>query len=226
VTVDEILRWLEQRGTRRNRDGMARFGIVAPRVFGVSMATMRPLVKRVGRDHRLALALWETGWLEARIMASFVDEPALVSPAQMDRWALDFDNWAVCDSVCLHLFDRTPYAWRKVYTWSRRRPEFVKRAAFATLAGLATHDKQSGDEPFVKALGLVSGAAHDDRNFVKKAVNWALRGIGKRNPTLYTQALRVAHALAGDRASRSARWIGTDAIRELSSSAVRSRMER
>jgi 3-methyladenine DNA glycosylase AlkD len=223
VLVGEILRWLERRGRRRNRDGMARFGIAAPKVFGVSMSTMRPLVRRLGRDHELAQALWETGWLEARILASFVDQPERVTAGQMDRWAAEFDNWAVCDSVCLHLFDRTPHAWRKVDLWSRRRPEFVKRAAFATLAGLAIHDRQARDQAFVKALALVRAAAGDNRNFVKKGVNWALRQIGKRNAVLNAHAVRVAHALATDRSSPSARWIGTDALRELTSVTVRSR---
>ena len=152
MQVTEILSWLERRGSRRNRDGMARYGITSTRAFGVSMATMRPLVKRLGRDHQLALDLWDTGWLEARVLASFVDEPTLVTRSQMDRWARDFDNWAVCDSVCIHLFDRTPHAWTKVRIWSRRREEFVRRAAFATLAGLAVHDKRADDRTFIAAL--------------------------------------------------------------------------
>lgn len=226
MTADAVLRWLRRRGSQHNRDGMARFGIVSPNVFGVSMETMRPLARQVGRDHALALALWETGWLEARILASFVDDPACVTASQMDRWASAFDNWAVCDSVCLHLFDRTRFAWRKVHVWARRRPEFVRRAAFATLAGLATHDKQAPDEAFIAALALIGRAARDERTYVKKGVNWALRGIGKRNRVLHAHALALARTLADDRQSRAARWIGGDAVRELSSSAVRSRMNR
>jgi len=221
--VAEVLRWLERRGTKKNRDGMARYAIVAPKVFGVSMATMKTLAKRLGRDHALALALWKTGWYEARILTSFVDEPQRVTPAQMDRWARDFDNWAVCDSLCFHLFDRTPHAWRKVHEWSARPEEFVRRAAFALLASMALHDKQAPDAPFVRALSLVERAAADERNFVKKAVNWALRGIGRRNVALNRRAITVARRLSvsppGPR-----RWVGKDALRELTSDAVQRRL--
>ncbi len=221
--VDQVLAWLKRRGTQRNRDGMARYGIRSARVFGVSMATMRPLVKRLGRDHDLALALWEAGWLEARVLASFVDEPARVTRAQMNRWCRDFDNWAVCDSVCIHLFDRTPHAFAKVAQWSRRRDEFVKRAAFALLAGLAVHDRQASDAMFEACLPLVERAATDDRNFVKKAVNWALRQVGKRNLALNASAVVVAQRLAAS-SSAPARWVGRDALRELTSEAVASRL--
>jgi 3-methyladenine DNA glycosylase AlkD len=145
----EVLRWLERRGTKRNRDGMARYAITSAKVFGVSMQTMRPLAKRLGRNHDLALELWDTGWLEARILASLVDEPARVTPRQMEQWVRGFDNWAVCDSVCFQLFDRTPYARKMIPIWAKRKPEFVKRAAFATLAGLAVHDKKADDRAFV-----------------------------------------------------------------------------
>ena len=130
-SVRDVLTFLERRGTKKNRDGMARYAITAPKAFGVSVATLQQLAKRLGRDHELALALWDTGWYEARMLAAFVDEPARVTSAQMDRWAKDFDNWAICDTHCFHLFDRTPHAWKKVRQWSRRREEFVKRAAFA-----------------------------------------------------------------------------------------------
>jgi 3-methyladenine DNA glycosylase AlkD len=223
--VDDILAWLQRRGTRRNRDGMARYGIRSAKTFGVSMATMRPLVKRLGRDHDLALALWDTGWLEARVLAAFVDEPLKVTPRQMETWAAGFDNWAVCDSVCLHLFDRTPHAWSKTRVWSRRRAEFVRRAAFATLAGLAVHDTRAPDARFLASLPLIAAAAGDDRNFVKKAVNWALRQIGKRNLALHQAAVELSARLTA-RPEPSARWIGRDARRELTSSAVRQRLAR
>jgi 3-methyladenine DNA glycosylase AlkD len=202
---------------------MARFGIRSEKAFGVSMATMRPLVKRLGRNHELALALWETGWLEARILAGFIDEPARVTSAQMDRWRQDFDNWAVCDSTCIHLFDRTPHAWRKVALWSRRRDEFGKRGAFALLAALAVHDKAAPDASFERALVLIEAAASDERNFVKKAVNWALRQIGKRNRPLNVAAISVARRLAAS-ADASPRWVGKDALRELTSLAVTGRL--
>jgi 3-methyladenine DNA glycosylase AlkD len=223
MEVSAVLTWLERRGSHRNRTGRARYGIVTPRVFGVTMATMRPLVKRLGRNHRLALALWDTGYLEARILASFVDEPERVSPAQMERWAADFDNWAVCDSVCIHLFDRTPHAWRQVPVWARRRPEFVKRAAFAMLAGLAVHDKRGADRKFLQTLPLIERAASDERTLVKKAVNWALRQIGKRNAALNAAAIVVAQRLA-ERDDRAARWIGADARRELTSASIVARV--
>jgi 3-methyladenine DNA glycosylase AlkD len=212
--VAELLSALERRGSKRDRDGMARYGIVAPKAFGVSVATIQQLAKPLGRDHDLAEALWRTGWYEARMMAAFVAEPARVTAAQMDRWARDFDNWAICDTMCFHLFDRTPHAWRKVDQWSGRRDEFVKRAAFALLASLALHDKPTGDEPFLRSLPLIEGAASDDRNFVKKGVSWALRGIGRRNPRLRVAALDVARRLAASD-DAAARWIGKDAIRDL-----------
>ena len=217
--VDEVLRWLERRGTRRNREGMARYAIRAPNVFGVPMATMQGLARRLGRDHDLAGALWKTGWYEARILTAFVDEPARVTAAQMDRWARDFDNWAICDTICFHLFDKTPHAWRKVSQWSRRRDEFVKRAAFALVASLAVHDKKCPDAPFVRSLRLIERAATDDRNFVKKAVSWALRTTGRRNRRLHAIAVRTARRLVSS-PDRAARWVGKDAYRELTSAAV------
>ena len=221
--VRSTLAWLERRGTARNRDGMARYGIRSAKAFGVSMATMRPLVKKLGRNHELAVALWDSGWLEARVLAGFIADPTRISPAVMDRWCRQFDNWAVCDSTCIHLFSRTPHAWKKVAAWSRRRDEFVKRAGFALLAALAVHDKKAPDEPFLRGLKLVEGAADDDRNFVKKAVNWALRQIGKRNASLNTRAVAVARRLAASPDS-SPRWIGKDALRELTSAAVAGRL--
>ena len=223
--VKEVLAWLERHGSARNRDGMARYGIVAPKAFGVSVAMTQQLSKELGRSHELALALWDTGWYEARMLCAFVDEPGHVTSAQMDRWAKDFDNWAVCDHNCFHLFDRTPHAWKKVHAWSRRRDEFVKRAAFATLAGLSLHDKKSGDAPFLEALGLIEPAAADDRNFVKKGVSWALRVVGRRSPSLNAEAVTISRRLVAAEET-SARWIGRDALRELTSEAVQARLAR
>jgi 3-methyladenine DNA glycosylase AlkD len=223
--VRESLAWLERRGTKRNRDGLARYAITAPQVFGVSVAMIRQLGKQLGRDHELALALWETGWYEARMLTAFVDEPDRVTLAQMDRWSRDFDNWAICDALCFHLFDRTPHAWRKVEQWSRRREEFVKRAAFALLASLALHDKHAPDAPFARSLRLIERSATDDRNFVKKAVSWALRSIGRRNQPLNMAAVDVARRLAESNGP-AARWVGKDALRELTGAAVRRRLTR
>jgi len=221
--VNEVLGWLERRGTKRNREGMARYAIRAPRVFGVSMATMHGLARRLGRDHELAAALWKTGWYEARILTAFVDEPARITAAQMDQWVRDFDNWAICDTICFHLFDKTPHAWPKVRQWSRRREEFVKRAAFALIASLAVHDKSCPDAPFIASLRLIERAAADDRNFVKKAVSWALRTTGRRNRRLHATAVATARRLAGS-PRPAARWIGRDAYRELTSAAVLRRL--
>lgn len=221
--VRSALAWLKRRGTKRNREGMARYGIVARKVFGVSMSGMHQLTQRLGRNHALAGALWHSGWYEARLLASFVDEPERVTPAQMDRWAHDFENWADCDTVCFHLFDRTPHAWTKVRQWSRSPEEFVKRAAFALLAGLALHDKHSGDAPFRRGLRLVERAAGDDRNFVKKGVNWALRSIGNRSAALHRAALAVARRLAAGPPG-PARWVGSDAVRDLTRPIVARRL--
>lgn len=212
--VAAALAFLERRGSKRNRDGMARYGIVAPKVFGVSVATIRAYAKTLGRDHALAAALWKTGWYEARMLAVFVDEPAKVTPAQMDRWARDFDNWAICDTACFHLFDKTPHAYRKVTIWAARRDEFVRRAAFALLASLALHDKKAPDASFAKLLPLIERASTDGRNFVRKGVSWALRGIGHRNPRMKAAALTVARRLATS-SEAAKRWVGKDAVRDL-----------
>jgi 3-methyladenine DNA glycosylase AlkD len=219
----EIVASLRRLGTKKARDGMARYGLPSHNALGVGVGQLQALAKRIGRSHELALALWKTGFYEARMLAAFVDEPARVTPAQMDRWCADFDNWGICDTVCFHLFDRTPHAWTKVTQWSRRGDEFVKRGAFALLWGLTVHDKLAGDEPFANGLELVDRAAIDNRHFVKKAVNMALRAIGKRSPALNAAALRVAQRLA-DSADATARWVGKDALRELTSASVARRL--
>jgi 3-methyladenine DNA glycosylase AlkD len=221
--VREALSWLERASTRRDLANLERFGITATRPFGVSMANLQVLAKRLGRNHVLAAALWRTGRYEARMLAALVDEPARVTPAQMDRWCRDFDNWGVCDTACICLFDRTPHAFGRVEVWAIRREEFVKRAAFALLAGLALHDKEANDEAFVRCLPLIEAAASDDRNFVKKAVNWALRAIGRRNVDLHAAALNVARRFASA-AEAAPRWIGKDAQRELTSAVVMRRL--
>jgi 3-methyladenine DNA glycosylase AlkD len=218
-----VVSWLKRRGTKRVRDGMARYAIPSDKAFGVPVGVMRAFAKQIGRDHALAAALWESGEYEARMMATFVDDPARVTPAQMDRWCRDFDNWALCDTACFHLFDRTPHAWSKVARWSGRHGEFEKRAAFALLASLAGHDKAADDAPFLRSLPLVERAADDERNFVKKAVSWALRGIGRRSPVLHAAAVDLSRRLSASDVA-SARWIGKDALRELTSPAVTRRV--
>jgi 3-methyladenine DNA glycosylase AlkD len=217
--VQVALGWLKSHATRATLDGMARYAIPSDKAYGVAMKDIKALGKKLGRNHALAIALWDTGVYEARMLASFVGDAAVISSAQMDRWCKEFDNWAVCDAMSFNLFDRTPHAWNKVTAWSRKRHEFEKRTAFALLWSLTVHDKQASDEQFVQGLALVERAADDPRNFVKKAVNMALRAVGKRNRTLNVKALEVARRLAQS-ANDTTRWIGMDALRELSSKSV------
>jgi 3-methyladenine DNA glycosylase AlkD len=234
--VDRILASLRGLASKRFREEMAtRYGIHTAKAFGVPMGAMQKLALRfraggkrkprttaatgetaehAARNHALAAALWDSGWYEARIVAAFLDEPQCVTPAQMDRWRRDFDNWGICDTVCFHLFDRTPHAFAKIAQWSRLRDEFGKRAAFALLASVALHDKQRDDEPFARCLSLIERAAADDRNFVKKGVSWALRGIGHRSPSLHAAAVSLAQQLA-ESPQPAARWVGKDALRDL-----------
>ncbi len=201
-------------GSKKARDGMARFAIPSDRAFGIAMNELKTLAKRIGRNQTLARDLWTSGWYEARMVAVLIAERDKVTPKLMDEWCRDFDSWAVCDHACFHLFDRTPHAFKKVAAWSKRRKEFERRAAFALLASVALHDKKLEDAPFVRCFPLIEAAADDDRNFVKKGVSWALRGIGHRNDTLRTQAMEVAKRLAASEVA-SARWIGKDTLRDL-----------
>jgi 3-methyladenine DNA glycosylase AlkD len=223
AAVRTSLAWLERKSTRRDRENLVRFGITATGAFGVSMANIQALAKHLGQDHDLAQALWATGRYAARLLSAFVEQPERVTPAQMDRWCRDFDNWGICDTVCFKLFDRVPHAWAKVGKWSGRKDEFVRRAAFALLASLALHDKRAGDKPFVDSLHLIERAAADERHFVKKAVNMALRATGKRSPALNAAAVKVARRLAASD-QPAAQWVGKDALRELTSASVTSRL--
>lgn len=221
--VAAALAWLERHASPKVRASMARYAIPAENAWGIAVGDLRKYARQVGRSHALAEGLWQSGWYEARMLAAFVDEPAAVTPAQMDAWAGDFDSWAICDTVCFHLFDRTPHAWKKVGPWARRRDEFVRRAAFALLASLTVHDKQADDDLFLQGLTLVERAAEDERNFVKKSVNWALRSIGKRSPALHAAAVALAERLAASD-DPAARWNGKDALRELRSAGVVNRL--
>jgi 3-methyladenine DNA glycosylase AlkD len=234
---DAVMRELAGLASEKDRAGMARYGINTENAFGVSVYVVRGIAKELGCDHELALELWATGNHEARLLASMVDEPGLVTEAQMDAWAAGFDSWDVCDQVTSNLFDKTPFAYDKVREWSAAPDEWVKRAAFATAAALAVQDKRAPDEPFLEILELIRREAWDERNFVKKAVNWALRNIGKRNAALHAAALATAEEIlaaaedrvAADRkdpAGRAARWVARDALRELRSEKVLRRLER
>jgi 3-methyladenine DNA glycosylase AlkD len=212
--LQSALQLLHQNARPQELAGMARFGIVGENRLGLSVPAMRSIARALGHDHALALALWETGIPDARIVASMVVDPALLTSRQMDEWVKGFASWDVCDQTCLNAFSKSPLAWRKVAIWSRRKHEFERRAAFALLATLAVHDKLAPDQDFIAALALVEGASDDDRNFVKKAVNWALRNIGKRNAALRSEAIESAQRIQ-QQGGRSARWIAADALREL-----------
>ena len=216
MTCAELIAALQARANPVNVAGMARFGINPTNTLGVPVTEIRKLARMAGRDHDLALELWASGIHEARILATIVAEPARTTRAQMEAWARDFDSWDVCDQACQNLFWRTPHAWPIAEKWVRARAEFVRRAGFSMAAQLAHKQKDTGDEAFEPVLTWIVDAAGDDRNFVRKAVNWALREIGKRNPQLRRRAIATAQQLrAMD--SRSARWIATDALRELQS---------
>lgn len=220
-----ILKKLKARGSTKNIEGMARFGIATERRLGVSVPEMRRIAREAGTDHALAISLWNSGIPEARIVASMIADPRRMTAAEMDRWASGFDSWDVCDQVCMNLFEKTPHARRKIRQWARREEEYVKRAAYALLACLAWHDKDSPDSLFTGFLTIIKRGATDERNFVKKAVNWALRNIGKRNPRLNRGALRTAKEISR-LDSKSARWVAADATRELTSAAVQRRIRR
>jgi 3-methyladenine DNA glycosylase AlkD len=229
--LNAVMDELAAQASAEGRAGMARYGINVASAFGVSVYELRRMAKRVGTDHDLAVALWDTGNHEARLLAGMVDDPAAVTESQMDQWAAAFDSWDICDQVTSNLFDKTPFAYDKVREWSAAGDEWVKRAAFATAAALAVQDKKAPDERFLPLLELVRREAGDGRNFVKKAVNWALRNIGKRNAALHAAAIETAEAILAaadalaavdrrDPAARSARWVARDALRELRSDKV------
>jgi 3-methyladenine DNA glycosylase AlkD len=211
--VEEIVREMGAMANPKALEGMGRFGINVSNRLGLSVPQIRTIARRCGRDQELAEALWRTGILDARILASLVGDAETIRSSTMDRWARDFNCWTVCDACCSNLFDRTPYAWTKIRKWAPDKREFVRRAAFATIAGLAVHDKTAPDHAFIDALSLVEEYSFDDRNFVRKAVNWALRNIGKRNCRLLPYAIQSAERIRA-LGSKPARWIAADALRE------------
>ena len=218
-----VLADLKKLATKKTLEGMARYAIPSHDAYGVAMKDIKSLGKSLGTDHTLAQALWATGVYEARMLASFIADPELLTPALMDRWCRDFDNWAYCDAMSFNLFDQSRHAWPMVMKWSERKPEFEKRTAFALLWSLSVHDKTAADRKFLDGLTLIEREASDDRNFVKKAVNMALRAIGKRNRALNAAATEVARRLAAS-ANATAKWVGKDALRELTSASVAKRL--
>lgn len=223
ATVAEALAWLEQRGSKKGLADQERYGIVAPKAFGVGVGEVKAYGKTLGTDHGLAQDLWKSGWYEARLLAAFVDDPAQVTAKQMGAWARDFDTWAVVDTVCFHLFDRAPGAWKRIPAWARAKPEFERRAAFALLWSLSVHDKAAPDKSFLACLPLIEKAARDEREYVKKGVDMALRAVGKRNAALNAACVATAKRLAKE-SDPTARWVGSHALRELESPAVRKRL--
>ncbi len=224
VSVDDVMKRLESLSNPDGREGMARFGINTDKAFCISMPEIRKLAKDLNKDHGLALELWDTGYHEAQILAALIDDPRLVTESQMDKWTVAFDSWDVCDQCCMNLFDKTEYSYGKALAWSRDEREFVKRAGFTMMASLAVHDKKAPDTIFELFFPFILKESTDGRNFVKKAVNWALRQIGKRNVELNKKAIAVAKEMQ-KLDSKSARWIAADALRELESPAVQERLK-
>jgi 3-methyladenine DNA glycosylase AlkD len=225
MSVESVLAEMRSKANPGAVEGMARFGISPKGTLGISIPILRKLAKDVGTDHGLALGLWDSGVHEARILAALVDDPAMVSEAQMEKWVRDFDSWDVCDGCCGTLFDKTPYAYKKAVEWSRRNEEYVKRAGYVLMAELAVHDKEAPDAQFRRFFDAIERGSVDSRNFVKKAVNWALRQIGKRNLRLNRVAIELAQEIS-KKDSSSARWVGSDALRELRSDAVQRKVRR
>jgi 3-methyladenine DNA glycosylase AlkD len=224
-TKTTVLRELKALADPKVRAKMEYFGVHVPKAHGISAPVLHQFAKRIGKDHRLARQIWETGIHEAKILAALIGESKKVTPAEMDQWARDFDSWDVVDAACCYLYGHSMPAWSKAEAWSRRREEFVKRASFSLIAYLSYKDEAAPDARFVRFLRVIEREAHDERNFVRKAVNWALRNIGKRNKRLNREAIRAAERIRRQ-GSRAARWIAADALRELKSDAVQKRLRR
>ena len=224
--VQSVLFELESLGSPKKRTDMAgRFGIHTDKAWGVGMAEMQKVAKRAGRDHALAAALWKTGWYEARMVACLVDDPHQVTPEQMDAWCEDFDNWAICDTACFKLFDTVPFAFDAIRRWTVRPEEFVRRAGFSLLACVTPADDLAAEKEFARFLPVIAEYATDARNFVKKAVNWALRSVGGRSQALHAAAVNLAQRLA-ESPDKTARWVGRDALKQLGTAATLRRVER
>lgn len=225
VSVEEVLKKLKAKADPDQLKGMVKYGMVGEKRLGVAVPDIRRIAKEIGKGHQLALRLWNTGIPEAMIVASMVDKPEEVTEEQMEEWVKDFNAWDVCDQVCMNLFEKTPLAWKKIMDWSKREEEFVKRAAFALIACLAWHNKGAPDQEFVKLIPVIKKGATDERNLVKKAVSWALRNIGKRNPNLNDVAIKTSKEIQ-KMDSKSARWIASDAIQDLTSDATKRRLRK
>lgn len=224
-SYEKIIKRLKSLSDPKAVEGMARFGISPKNTLGVSIPNIRKIAKESGKNHVLAQQLWKSGIHEARILAGLIDDPKLVTEDQMDEWAEEFDSWDVCDQVCMNLFDKTELAYKKAAGWSSRKEEFVKRAGFALMASLAVHDKKAKDEDLIRFLPMIKRESTDERNYVRKSVNWALRQIGKRDLMLNKEAIKTAEDIKRID-SKSAKWIASDAIRELTSGAVKKKLKK
>jgi 3-methyladenine DNA glycosylase AlkD len=225
ASVKDVLDKLQSKAQPEQLKGMAKYGMAIEQRLGVSVPDMRKLAKEIGKDHKLALDLWKTGIAEARIVAGMVGDPAKLTEEQMEEWVKGINSWDICDQVCDNLFEKNQLAWKKIIDWSEREEEFVKRAAFSLIACLAWHDKKASDQKFIELLPIIIRGATDERNFVKKAVNWALRNIGKRNFKLNEAAINTAKEIRR-LDSKAARWIAADAIRELESDTIQNKLRR
>jgi 3-methyladenine DNA glycosylase AlkD len=223
IQVNDLIKKLKSQANPKNVEGMARFGINSKNALGVSIPFLRKMAKEIGKNHKLALELWDSEIHEARILASYIDEPEKVTEQQMERWVASFDSWDICDQACSSLFDKTVFAWQKAVELTERKEEFVKRTGFTLMACLAVHDKEAQDKDFIKLLPIIKREAIDERNFVRKAVNWALRQIGKRNKNLNKEAIKTAKEILKIE-NKTAKWIALDAIRELESEQIQKRL--
>jgi len=223
ASADDVLKKLKSKARPDQLGGMAKYGMSVSSRLGVAVPDMRTIARGTGKNHELALELWKTGIAEARIVAAMIDDPLKVTEEQMENWVKGVDSWDVCDQLCMNLFDKTPLAWKKISDWSDRDEEFVKRTAYSLLACIAWHDKKTEDARFIEVFPLIKKGAVDERNFVKKAVNWALRMIGKRNKNLNKAAIAAAKDIQ-KLDSKSARWIAADAVKELESEAIQKRL--
>lgn len=224
MKYEEVIKLLKSMENRKNIEGMQRFGIRGGEMLGISVYDIRKIAKKTGKNHDLALKLWSSGIHEARMLACFVGEPDKVTEALMEKWVKDFDSWDICDQCCSNLFDQTPFVEKKIKEWTSRKEEFVKRSGFVLMAAKSVHDKEAGDNEFEGYFPIMKRESTDERNFVKKAVNWALRQIGKRNLALNKKAIKVAKDLETS-GSKAARWIAKDALRELTSEKVQQRLK-
>lgn len=225
MTIEQIISELKKHYNPKNIEGMARYGINVEKAFGLNVPFIRAMAKKIGKNHELALELWETGYHEARHIASMIDDPKLVTKSQMNKWVRDFNSWDICDGTCSNLFRKTPFSVEKIIEWTEKKNEYIRRAEFSLICYVAVHDKKRDDKEFLQFFTLIKKHSVDERNFVKKAVNWSLRQIGKRSKFLNKEALKLANEIQ-EIDSKSARWIANDAIRELTNPKIIDRIKR